>query len=60
MRCNAKVGELDGAVGRTQDIGRLDIAVDLALIVEISETEQELATNNGNLVFCKDPRFELY
>jgi hypothetical protein len=44
---DAKVAQLDDALSREQDIGRLDIAVDDLLGVQVCETLQDLATTTA-------------
>lgn len=48
---DTKVGELDFARGGEEDIGGLDVAVDLAFVVEVFETKEELATDDCDVLF---------
>jgi hypothetical protein len=54
-----KLTELDFTSRRQQDVGGLDVAVDLALQVEVLQSEQNLATDNSNLSLGEDPWFQL-
>jgi hypothetical protein len=46
---DSEVSELDLALVREEDVGGLDVPVDLAGRVEVVESEEEFATGDGNL-----------
>ena len=50
---NAKVGDFDSAFFIPEQIGRFDVAVDDALIVEVFETADDVAENTARLVYGK-------
>jgi hypothetical protein len=57
---NAKVGQLDFASLRKQDIGGLDISMDLALLVQVLDAQQQFAADDGNVRLAKVGRFQLW
>jgi hypothetical protein len=48
---DAEIGELDLTRGGEEDIGGFDIAVDLALRVQIVESAKQFATDDGDVGF---------
>lgn len=57
---NAKVGQLDLASLRKQDIGGLDVSMDLALLVQVLDAQQQFAADDGNVRLAKVGRFQLW
>lgn len=56
---NTKVGKLDVASCREQDVGRLDVSMQLAFSVQVLETFEKLAKDNCNVVFAESTGFHL-
>lgn len=56
---NTKVGELDLADLGKENIGRLDVSVNLAFGVQVFETAQKLAADDGDVAFGEVVWFEL-
>jgi hypothetical protein len=56
---HSKVGELNVTRGREKDIRRFDVAMDLALAMQILETLQQLAENDSNEALFQGSRLHL-
>lgn len=50
--------QLDLSTGRKQDIGSLDVTMNLAFVVQVLQSEQELSAYNGNLLLLEGTRLE--
>jgi hypothetical protein len=51
--------ELDCAGIRQKHVGSFDITVDLAFLVKVVETQEELTTDDGYLLLGEDTRLKL-
>jgi hypothetical protein len=55
---DTEIGELDFSRSGEKNVGGFDITVDGALVVEVVETEEEFAADDGDVGFRKDTSFE--
>ena len=53
---NPKIGQLDLALVRQQDVGALDVSVHLSHGVEVGQALQGLAAHEGDLLLCQGTR----
>jgi hypothetical protein len=56
---NAKVSQLDFARFREKDIGGLDVAVNLALVMQVLDAQQEFAADDGDMSLGEVGGFQL-
>jgi hypothetical protein len=50
---NSKISKLDFAGLGEEDVGCLDISVNLALIVQVLNAQQQLTADNGDVCFAE-------
>lgn len=50
--------ELDVSIAREEDIGRLDVSVDLPLCMKILKSQEKFPQNNRNMILTKWSRLE--
>jgi hypothetical protein len=50
--------ELDVSIAREEDVGSLDVSVDLSLCMKILESQEKFPQNNRNMILTEWPRLE--
>jgi hypothetical protein len=51
LRGDSKIGQLHSAVHAQQDVCSLDVSVEFSFAVQVRETEEQLATDDGDVAF---------
>lgn len=59
LAADTKVSQLDVAVGGQEDVGSLNVSVQLALVVKVIQPFEQLTQDYSNVVFFEGSRFEL-